>query len=208
MVDLRGAVAPERAFTDALQRFGRIDGLFAIAGASGRLHGDGPLRPVPLDRWQATFELNAGPTFMAARKAVCAIQSRSGDTPGGSIVLMSSILARHPSPELFATPAHAAAKGAILAPTTTTAAYYAPEGIRINAIAPSLVATPMAARAAEDPTAMRYATAKQPMAGGMLAPADVAGAAAFLLSAGARMITGQLLEVDGGWSVTETGGRQ
>lgn len=215
VADLRDEAATEDAFRAALARFGRIDGLFAVAGASGRRFGDGPLHELPLTGWNETFERNAVPTFLAAREAVRAMlpddrggglegaQADPATFPGGSIVLMSSALARHPSPELFATHAYAAAKGAVLAFVTTLAAYYAPYRIRVNAIAPSLVATPMAARAAEDPAAMAYAARKQPLAGGMLAAADVAQAASFLLSPAAAMITGQVLTVDGGWSVTE-----
>ena len=84
------------------------------------------------------------------------------------------------------------------------AASYAPEGIRVNTIAPSVTLTPMAGRAAADPDTVAYAAWKQPLVGGFLRPEDVAGAAAFLLSDDARAITGQRLEVDGGASVTES----
>jgi 3-oxoacyl-[acyl-carrier protein] reductase len=61
----------------------------------------------------------------------------------------------------------------------------------------------MSARAAADPASVAYASAKQPLAGGFIDPGDVAAAAAFLLSDDAAMITGQVLEVDGGWGVIE-----
>jgi NAD(P)-dependent dehydrogenase (short-subunit alcohol dehydrogenase family) len=89
--------------------------------------------------------------------------------------------------------------------TRSLAATYAPEGIRVNLIAPGLVATPMSARAASDPASVAYARAKQPLAAGFLEPDDVAAAAVFLLSDDAARITGQVLEVDGGWGVTEVG---
>ena len=60
----------------------------------------------------------------------------------------------------------------------------------------------MAARAAADPATVDFARRKQPLAGGFLDPVDVARAALFLLSDEAARITGQLLAVDGGWSVT------
>jgi NAD(P)-dependent dehydrogenase (short-subunit alcohol dehydrogenase family) len=123
---------------------------------------------------------------------------------GGSIVLVGSVLATHPVPSLFATHAYAAVKGAATSLATTLASYYAPRGIRVNVLAPGLVDTPMAARAAEDPEILAYSARKQPLAGGMIDPDDVARAAVFLLSDDSSQITGQVIAVDGGWSVTAT----
>ena len=98
----------------------------------------------------------------------------------GSIVLMSSVLAEHPEPTLFATHAYAAAKAATIGMTRAMAAYYAPQCIRVNALAPSLVATPMSARAAADPDSVAFAERAQPLAGGFLDPDEVAEAALYL----------------------------
>jgi 2,5-dichloro-2,5-cyclohexadiene-1,4-diol dehydrogenase 2 len=65
----------------------------------------------------------------------------------------------------------------------------------------------MAARAAADPATVAFAARKQPLAGGLLDPMDVARGARFLLSDEAAMITGQRLIVDGGWSVTSAEAR-
>ena len=73
----------------------------------------------------------------------------------------------------------------------------------MNAIAPGLVLTPMSRRAQEDQKISRYVGHKQPLAGGIIPPEDIAKAALFLLSDEARYVTGQMLAVDGGWSVTE-----
>jgi NAD(P)-dependent dehydrogenase (short-subunit alcohol dehydrogenase family) len=180
----------------------------SVAGASGRRAGDGPLHEVPLAGWEATFALNGHPAFLALREALRAMLAQPARTDGarGAAVLVGSVLAEHPSPERFATHAYAAVKGAEHALTRTTAAYYAPHGIRVNAVAPGLVATPMAARAAADPGSVAYAARKQPLAGGFLDPAAVADVAAFLLSDDARAVTGQVVAVDGGWGVTEAGG--
>lgn len=197
--DLREEEAAVAAVARCLAEHGRLDGLFAVAGGSGRRHGDGPLHEVPLSGWEATFALNGHPAFLAVREGLRAMLPRRR----GAIVLVSSALALSPSPRLFATHAYAAAKGAALALTRAAAAYYAPHGIRVNAVAPALVATPMSARAAADPETVAYAARKQPLAGGLLAPEDVADAALYLLSDEARAVTGQVLGVDGGWGVTE-----
>ena len=189
-----------------LDRFGRIDGLFAVAGGSGRRFGDGPLHEMDLDGWEATFDLNGHPAFLAARNSIRAMRSQEPDTSGtrGSVVLVASVLAEHPAPGHFATHAYAAIKGAEIALTKTLASYYAAEGIRVNAIAAGLIRTPMAERAAGDPQIAAYTARKQPLAKGLLDPEEVAAAAVFFLSDASRSVTGQVLAVDGGWSVSES----
>jgi NAD(P)-dependent dehydrogenase (short-subunit alcohol dehydrogenase family) len=199
VADLTSESETVAAFAACSERFGLLDGLLAVVGASGRALGDGPIHDIPADGWRRTLDANTVPPFLAAREAIRLM--RRG---GGSIVLVGSVLATHPSP-LFVTHAYAAAKGAEISMTRSMAGTYALDGIRVNLIAPGLVDTPMSARAASDPESVDYARRKQPLAGGFLDPDDVAGAAVFLLSDEAARITGQVLEVDGGWGVTETG---
>jgi NAD(P)-dependent dehydrogenase (short-subunit alcohol dehydrogenase family) len=84
---------------------------------------------------------------------------------------------------------------------TTMAATYAPDGIRVNVVAPSLTDTPMAGRAAGDARIRAFASRKQPLAGEMMDPDEIAHAAVYFLSDESRVVTGQLLKIDGGWSV-------
>ncbi len=191
----------EEGFARASEHLGRIDGVLAVAGASGRRFGDGPADEMSLDAWQKTIAINLSPAFLATRQAIRVM--RRGQ--GGSVVCIGSVLAEHPSPGFFATHAYAASKGAIASLVRATASYYARDRIRVNAIAPGLVMTPMAKRAADDPEIVGYANEKQPLAAGLLDPAAIADAAVFLLSDEASQITGQVLEVDGGWGVTEVG---
>lgn len=206
--DLQDEVAVEGVVAAAVERFGRLDGCFHTAGGSGRRFGDGPLHEVSLAAWDATFRLNLTTEFLVTREVLRALL-RNDDGPGGrgSIVLTSSILGFHPAPTNFATHAYAAAKAAVAGLVATTAAYYAPAGIRVNAIAPSLVATPMSARAQEDPVVTAYAGARQPLVGAFLDASDVAGMATLLLSDQGRAITGQVLKIDGGWSVSDASSR-
>ena len=197
MADLTSESETVAAFAACSERFGRLDGLLAVVGASGRALGDGPIHDIPADGWRRTLDANTVPPFLAAREAIRLM--RRG---GGSIVLVGSVLATHPSP-LFVTHAYAAAKGAEIAMTRSMAATYAPDGIRVNLIAPGLVDTPMSARAASDREIVDYARRKQPLAGGFIAADDVAAAALYLLSSEARSVTGQTITVDGGWSIID-----
>jgi len=194
----------DAAVAAAVTRFGRLDGLFAVAGGSGRRFGDGPLHEATLEGWTRTLDLNLTSQFLVARAVLRRMLGQDSNAAGtrGALLLVGSVLARHPVPGLFATHAYAAAKGAIESLVTTTAAFYAPRAIRVNAVTPGLVATPMSARAAEDPATAAFAVRKQPLAGGLLLPEEIAHAAVYLLSDEARHVTGQVLAVDGGWSVT------
>jgi NAD(P)-dependent dehydrogenase (short-subunit alcohol dehydrogenase family) len=84
------------------------------------------------------------------------------------------------------------------------AAYYASHNIRVNCIAPGLVRTPMSRRAQQDDTILEFMETKQPLARGLLEAADIAETATFLLNDKSSKITGQVIAVDGGWSVSGT----
>ena len=199
--DAVDAGTSERAVARAVDRFGRLDALYHVAGGSGRQQGDGPLHEVSDEGWRYTWELNASSLFLANRAAVRQFLAQGS---GGSVLNMSSVLAGSPAPRFFATHAYAAAKAAAVGLTRAAAAYYAPHNIRFNVIAPALVETPLAARACADPDIMRYIRSKQPLDGGRVGqPADLDAAVVFLLSDESRYVTGQVLQVDGGWSVTE-----
>jgi NAD(P)-dependent dehydrogenase (short-subunit alcohol dehydrogenase family) len=117
---------------------------------------------------------------------------------------MSSVLGFSPSPRHFATHAYAAAKAAVIGLTRAAAARYARNDIRINAVAPALVETPMSRRAAGDEDVLRFIETKQPLDGGRIGvPEDLDGAVVYFLSDASRWVTGQVLAVDGGWCVTE-----
>lgn len=201
--DLTLEEAADGAVAAAVERFGRIDGLLSVAGGSGRGFGDGPIHELTAEGWDRTIELNLRSQALVSRAVVRRMleQPRNDLGERGAIVLVSSVLAAHPVPGLFATHAYAAAKGGIVALATAMAATYADAGIRVNVVAPGLTDTPMAERAAADAATVAFARRKQPLTAGMVDPADVARAACFLLSPAARAITGQVVAVDGGWSV-------
>lgn len=190
----------ERMVSEAVARLGGLDVLFHVAGASGRRHGDGPLHECTTDGWDWTLAANLRSTFLTNQAAIR--QFLAAKQPG-VILNMSSVLAYSPVPKHFDTGAYAAAKAGIIGLSRQAAARYAADGIRVNVLAPGLIDTPMAERAVNDPTVAAFLRAKQPLAGGPGRPDDVADAAVFLCSDEARLVTGAVLAVDGGWSVTD-----
>lgn len=195
----------EAAVGGCLDAFGRLDAVYNVAGISGRRFGDGRLHEMTLQGWETVLATNATSVFLVCRAAVRRMLEQEPDAGGvrGAILNMSSVLAQRPAPEFFASHGYAASKGAIESFSRAVAASYAPHGIRVNVIAPALVATPMSRRAQEDPAIRAYLAEKQPLAGGAIEADEVTGTALFLLSDDARAMTGQIVAVDAGWGVSE-----
>lgn len=187
-------------FRTALDRLGGLDVLFHVAGRSGRRDGDGPLHECTDAGWHRTLDANLTSTFLTNRAAV---RHFLAGKQSGVILNMASVLALAPAPEFFDTCAYAAAKGGVVALSRLAAARYAPDGIRVNVLAPGLIDTPMAARALGDEAVRAYLRTKQPLAAGPGLPGDCAEAAVFLCGDEARFLTGVVLPIDGGWCVSE-----
>lgn len=199
--DAADPVTAEHAVALAVETFGTLDALYHVAGGSGRSRGDGPLHEVTDDGLRYTLDLNLGSLISSNRAAIRQFLLQK---KGGCILNMSSVLGWSPSPEFFASHVYAAAKAGIIGFSKSIASYYASHDIRVNVIAPALVETPMSKRAVSNEAIMRFVAAKQPLDGGRSGtPSDVEGAALFLLSRAAHFITGQVLAVDGGWTVSE-----
>lgn len=191
--------AAETAIDFAVEAFGQIDGLYHVAGGSGRRFGDGPLHDLTDEGWHRTLEWNLTSVMLSNRAAMRQFLKQQR---GGVILNMASVLAFSPAPGPFSTHAYAAAKAGVIGLSQALAAHYAKNDIRVNVLAPGLVDTPMAARALGDSEILEFIRQKQPLDGGRPArTGDMVGAALFLLSDAARFITGQVLAVDGGWSI-------
>lgn len=176
----------------ALEAYGRVDGLANLVG-SIVLKPAHALRP---EEFEETLRLNLHTAFYAVRAAVRAMQ-KNPEPAGGSVVLMSSVaaglgLANHE--------AVAAAKAGVEGLARSAAATYAPKGIRVNAVAPGLVRTPLAGRLVASEAAVEASAQMHPL-GRIGEPEDLTDALAFLLDRQrSGWVTGQTLSVDGGFS--------
>lgn len=199
VADVSDAGQVHAGVQQAFAEMGGVDGLFHVAGLSGRSLGDGPLHECTPTAWERMMAVHAGGTFHV-NQALIGRWLELGEA--GAIVNMSSVLASRPEPMHFATHAYAASKGAVEAMTRAAASYYASHRIRINAVAPSVVRTPMSQRAQSDPTICDLLKRKQPLTESFIEPEQVAHLALFLMSEQAEAITGQVFSVDAGWSVS------
>lgn len=189
------------AIEECINTFGSFDGLYHVAGGSGRKLGDGPLHELTLEGWNKTMELNLTSLMLSNQAAIKFFLELKKE---GTILNMSSVLSYSPSPKYFSTHAYAAAKSAVIGFTKSIAAYYAKDNIRINVIAPALVETPMSQRAAKDDAILSFIKTKQPLDGGRIGrPEDLDGLAVYFMSDASKFTTGQIISVDGGWSLSE-----
>ncbi|QCK88579.1 SDR family oxidoreductase [Phreatobacter aquaticus] len=181
----------DRDAAAALDQFGRIDALYCGAGFSV---GGTVLTTKPED-WEAVFRANVGGTWLWARAVAPAMKAQGG----GSIVTTASQLALAGG---SGNVAYIAAKGAILSLTRTMAVDFAPDRIRVNAVVPGAIDTPMLQRSFRrkaDPEAAKQASISRHPLGRLGRPEEVAEAILFLASDAASFTTGTTLAVDGGW---------
>ncbi len=189
------------AVAACVERLGALDVLHHNVGIGT---GDGWTEWIDLAAWERIVRVNAGGAMLMA-KAALPVMREGG---GGAITFVSSIAALVAGAAPMSNPPHGykMSKAALDALTLSLAQSYAEHGIRVNAILPGLIDTPMgvdAVAAALGVERERYAARRDeavPLKGGMGSAWDVANAALFLASEEARFITGVLLPVDGGQS--------
>jgi len=169
-----------------LARFGTLQGLVNCAGTIQRSGAE-----FAIDGFRRTIEINLVGTMRMCLGAHAALKRG-----GGAIVNMASMLSLFGSPFV---PGYSASKGGIVQLTKSLAAAWAADGIRVNAIAPGWIDTAMTKPLVDDAARAAPILARTPM-GRWGRPAELGGAAAFLLSKEAAFVTGTVLPVDGGYA--------
>jgi glucose 1-dehydrogenase len=183
-----------RLFAEAVRAFGRVDILVANAG----LQRDAAVADMSLADWRTVLEVNLTGQFLCCREAIrqFRVQDRAGRPfrSAGTIVSMSSVHDRIPWAGHVN---YAASKGGIRMMVETLAQEVAQDGIRVNAVAPGAIRTPINKSAWETEEALRKLLTLIPY-GRIGEPVDVARAVAWLASDEADYVTGTTLYVDGG----------
>lgn len=180
----------QRVVSATLDRFGRIDVFFQNAGIPQAAR---PVEEIALDQWHRIIAVNLTSIFIGAQ-LVAPIMKRQGS---GVILVTASIAGIRPRPGLSA---YVASKGGAITLVKALALELAPFKVRVNAICPVAVRTPMLTQfgfgGSEAEAEARF-VATIPL-GRLTTPEDVAAAALYLASDGASAVTGIALEVDGG----------
>lgn len=177
----------EKVFEQAEGELGALDAVFANAGG---IIGRRPTVEMTLDFWREVIDVNLTSTFLTARAAF----QRMAPRRRGAIVTMASLAAFNGAGPGAA--AYAAAKGAIVAYTRALAKEGGPFGIRVNGVAPGLIATRFHERF-NTPQGRQAVVEATPL-GCEGAPDDVAQSVLFLSSARSAFVTGEIVQINGG----------
>lgn len=187
--DVTDENAVKAAVGRATEAFGRLD---CAANCAGVGAGDGPTHSYPMDSWDRVVSINLRGTWLAMRSELDVMLAQG---QGGAIVNMSSTLGLRGSPH--GSP-YTVSKHGVLGLTKTAALEYAAFGIRINAVCPGAIDTPMMDEAfAKFPGFRESLIGFVPLAR-MGRPEEVANAIAWLASDAASYVTGEALSVEGG----------
>jgi NAD(P)-dependent dehydrogenase (short-subunit alcohol dehydrogenase family) len=185
-VDVTDHDAVDRALDRVVEALGALHVLVANAGIGIR----GPALDVPPADFERVVDVNLNGLFFCDRLAARRMQA------GGAIVNLASVMGL--SGGIFPNAAYQASKGAVVNLTRALALEWASRGLRVNAVAPNYVDTPLTEAIFSDPAKLAQVLAHTPM-GRLPSPDDVAQAVLFLASDAAASITGHVLAVDGGY---------
>ena len=186
-------VTDEAAVADLVAEAERLGDLRVALTAAGT-NRPGAARDYPIGDWDALFDVNVRATFLACR-AIGDSLLRRGEP--GSIVTMSSQMGSVGSPGRVA---YCATKHAVEGMTKALAVEWGREGIRVNAVAPTFVETPLTAPFLADPDFRAEVLERRLPTGRLATLDDIAHAARYLACDASGSVTGHVLKVDGGWT--------
>ena len=179
----------QRMVNAAVDEYGRLDCAANCAGVGG---GHGSTHDYHVETWNRIVDVNLRGTWLAMRHEIKAMLAGS---EGGTVVNVASTLSLRGSP--FGSP-YSASKHGVLGLTRTAAIEYASHGIRVNAVCPGAIDTPMMDETFARFEGLREALISFVPMGRMGRPEEVAHAIAWLASEGSSFVTGEALCVEGG----------
>ena len=189
--DLSRAAEGARVVAGVVERFGRLDVLVNNAGTNV----PAPALEVTEEQWDLIMDLDLKGAFFMAQAAGGRMIEQG---EGGRIVNIASQMAEV---GWHGRAVYCAAKGGLTQLTKVLALEWAPHGVRVNAVGPTFVDTPMTRPMFEDPEFSAAVLRKTPI-GRLGRMEEVAAAVVFLASPGADLVTGHHLLVDGGWTIS------
>jgi NAD(P)-dependent dehydrogenase (short-subunit alcohol dehydrogenase family) len=192
--DVRAEAFAQSLVRTALERFGRLDVAINNAGTLGEM---GPTTSVSLQGWTDALDTNLTSAFLAAKYQLPPMLERGA----GSVVFTSSFVGH--TVGFPGAAAYAASKSGLLGLSRALAAEYGPQGVRVNAILPGAVDTPMYRSMNDTEDSRAFITGLHALKR-VASPEEIAQALVFLASDESSFITGTAMLADGGASITRT----